>query len=96
MRRRGRKATHSQSIPWSLAVEIAGGVEYLIAGMPRKTWRWWRSEDAVPAYAVVRFLLEHYLAARRRYGTASPSRSHQSALTVSPLATRTENKKSQM
>lgn len=64
-RRPGRKMTHSATIPWALAVEIAGGVAPLIEGAAARTWRWWRSEDAVPAYRVLGFLLDHYLAARR-------------------------------
>lgn len=64
-RRRGRKSTHAESIPWDLAVEIAGDEGRLIAGVPDRTWRWWRSEDAVPAYRVLGFLLERYRAQRR-------------------------------
>ena len=65
-RRRGRKSTHAESIPWDLAVEIAGDEGRLIAGVPDRTWRWWRSEDAVPAYRVLRFLLARFVREHRR------------------------------
>lgn len=64
-RRRGRKAGHTESIPWALAVEIAGDETALVKGVPARTWHWWRSEDAVPAYRVLPFLLARYLATRQ-------------------------------
>ena len=63
-RRPGRKSGHSESIPWSLAVEIAGSEAGLVRGVPARTRQWWRSEDAVPAYRVLPFLLARYLATR--------------------------------
>ena len=68
--RRGRKANHSASVRWRLAVEIAGGERALMeraraAGLARRTVNWWRSQDRVPASRLLPFLLERYLEARR-------------------------------
>lgn len=65
-RRLGKKGKrYTAPIPWDLAVEIAGTKARLTAGVPRDTWAWWRRSDAVPAYHVLPFLLEHYMTTRR-------------------------------
>jgi hypothetical protein len=57
--RGGRKSEHSASVPWKLAIQIAGSREALVQDRPDKTTAGWKE---VPAYVVMPFLLDRFKA----------------------------------
>lgn len=44
-------------MPWEVARRLLGEAA-LTAGVHERTWKWWQSQDAVPAYRIVRVLKE--------------------------------------